>query len=275
MVSLRSFGGSPRAGAVIDGSAIQPGLFFSSDPGTGLYLSAPNTIGFAGGGVSLGTWSQTGLILATPILLDVLANGGVRIQDGGAEIVQIRESTNIGGLQATLTAAGNQLFGATVGRLQLSGGVATPVVRRSLQLTSPQNDQVTLVIGLAANPAILGLAAEDEDGSDNEININYGKGGRDGITNTEELVLGYVAATTEFVLRTSAGGTGTQRELSLQTGATKRFRANATGIGLYDVTPVARAGAIAAPTGGALIDAEARTAINSIRTALTNIGLTS
>lgn len=45
-------------------------------------------------------------------------------------------------------------------------------------------------------------------------------------------------------------------------------------IGLYGVTPVVRASAITAPTGGATIDSEARTAINSIRSVLTNIGIT-
>ena len=46
-------------------------------------------------------------------------------------------------------------------------------------------------------------------------------------------------------------------------------------VGLYGVTPVARAAAIAAPSAGATVDTEARTAINAIRTALTNIGITS
>ena len=45
-------------------------------------------------------------------------------------------------------------------------------------------------------------------------------------------------------------------------------------IGLYGVTPVVRASAISAPSGGVTQDAEARTAINSIRTALTNLGVT-
>ena len=48
-----------------------------------------------------------------------------------------------------------------------------------------------------------------------------------------------------------------------------------TTVGLYGVTPVVRAGAIAAPVSGIFVDNEARAAINSIRTALTNIGITS
>jgi hypothetical protein len=46
-------------------------------------------------------------------------------------------------------------------------------------------------------------------------------------------------------------------------------------IGFYNVTPVVQAGAITAPSGGATQDAESRTAIGQIKTALTNLGLTS
>ena len=45
-------------------------------------------------------------------------------------------------------------------------------------------------------------------------------------------------------------------------------------ISVYGVTPVIQASAISAPSGGGTQDAEARTAINSIRTALTNFGIT-
>lgn len=45
-------------------------------------------------------------------------------------------------------------------------------------------------------------------------------------------------------------------------------------LGFYGVTPVVQQSAITAPSGGATQDAEARTAINSILTALQNLGLT-
>lgn len=46
-------------------------------------------------------------------------------------------------------------------------------------------------------------------------------------------------------------------------------------IGFLGHAPVAQQSAITAPTGGATVDTEARTAINSIRTVMTNFGLTS
>lgn len=216
--------------------------------------------------------ARTLSFVGTPLLLDG-EGSGARIQDGGAEVVHIRDSTNARGLNITLTAVGNQTIASSGGRLIL--GYSSGALRRSLQLDSAQNDQLSFLTGSAANPSIYGFSTVDEDGTDNIYNIVYGKGGLATLVNTEELVMGYVAATTEFIVRSSAAGTGTQRELSLQTGTTKRIRMNSTGLGLYDVTPVARAAAIAAPTGGATIDVEARTAIDSIRTALTNIGLTS
>jgi hypothetical protein len=49
---------------VANGSAGSPSLGFSSDPDTGLYRSAANTLGFSGGGSSLATLSSTALTLA-------------------------------------------------------------------------------------------------------------------------------------------------------------------------------------------------------------------
>lgn len=44
-------------------------------------------------------------------------------------------------------------------------------------------------------------------------------------------------------------------------------------VGFYGETPVVQAGAISTPSGGATVDAEARTAITSVITALRNIGI--
>lgn len=45
-------------------------------------------------------------------------------------------------------------------------------------------------------------------------------------------------------------------------------------VGFYNTTPVVQAGAIASPAGGATVDGPARAAIDAIRVALTNIGIT-
>lgn len=57
-----------------------------------------------------------------------------------------------------------------------------------------------------------------------------------------------------------------------RTTGTKIGTATDQKIGLYGVTPVIQAGAISAPTGGTP-DTQARTAINSLITALHNIGI--
>lgn len=57
-------------------------------------------------------------------------------------------------------------------------------------------------------------------------------------------------------------------------GAVTLSKIEATTFGL-GLTPVARQSAISAPSGGVTVDAEARTAINSIRTVLTTFGFTS
>lgn len=45
-------------------------------------------------------------------------------------------------------------------------------------------------------------------------------------------------------------------------------------VSFYGVTPVVQAGAIASPAGGGTVDTQARTAIDAIRVAIRNIGIT-
>ncbi|MBI4340464.1 MAG: hypothetical protein HY680_11020 [Chloroflexi bacterium] len=58
-------------------------------------------------------------LIQAPILLDTAASAGVRIQDGGAEILAFRDSTNARGINFTLTAAGDQTIAASAGSLML------------------------------------------------------------------------------------------------------------------------------------------------------------
>lgn len=66
---------------------------------------------------------------------------------------------------------------------------------------------------------------------------------------------------------------GVNIQISSGTG-TKIGTATGQKIAFHGVTPVIQASAISAPSGGTTVDVEARTAINSIRTALTNKGIT-
>ena len=63
--------------------------------------------------------------------------------------------------------------------------------------------------------------------------------------------------------------------ISVSTGTGTRF-GTATGqkLGFFNATPVVQRSAISAPSGGATVDAESRTAINSLRQALIDLGLT-
>ena len=60
-----------------------------------------------------------------------------------------------------------------------------------------------------------------------------------------------------------------------KTTGTKIATATDQKLSFHGVTPVIQASAITAPTGGATVDTEARTAINSIRTALSGKGIIS
>lgn len=64
---------------------------------------------------------------------------------------------------------------------------------------------------------------------------------------------------------------------AISLGATTGGMIGATGdkLGFLGKTPVARQSAISSPSGGATVDSQARTAIDSIRTVLINFGLTS
>lgn len=70
-----------------------------------------------------------------------------------------------------------------------------------------------------------------------------------------------------------AFGDGTNIPLGSTTG-TKIGTSSSQKLGFYGATPIVRVSAISAPSGGGTQDNEARTAINSIRTVLTNLGLT-
>lgn len=75
-------------------------------------------------------------------------------------------------------------------------------------------------------------------------------------------------------LRCAPAGTTGSTPNTLQTGVEVIDSSGELGIGLYGVTPTTQAAHIEDPSGGATVDSEARTAINSILVALENIGIT-
>ena len=59
-----------------------------------------------------------------------------------------------------------------------------------------------------------------------------------------------------------------------KTTGTKMGTETSQKVAFYGVTPVIQASAIASPSGGATVDIESRTAIDLIRTAIKNFGIT-
>lgn len=73
-------------------------------------------------------------------------------------------------------------------------------------------------------------------------------------------------ASNEFIIDAEAGGTGTLRGIKIGS-------ATSSLLGFYGVTPVDQPATVADPAGGGTIDAEARTAINTIIDRLQELGL--
>lgn len=96
--------------------------------------------------------------------------------------------------------------------------------------------------------------------------------------NSAGTVLAYVSAAGTLTCYGLSAADVTERQMAgnwLLKAASggSRIRWNGTGLAFFGVAPVAQAAYIADPTGGATVDAEARTAITAVITALENYGL--
>ena len=79
------------------GTAAAPSYAFSTDADTGLYRSAANTLGFAVGGASVGTWASTALAVVTPISTTRGVSSGTALKVGGRANSFTASSTTISG----------------------------------------------------------------------------------------------------------------------------------------------------------------------------------
>ena len=243
-----------------------------------------------------------GVLIGTPVSPAGTANS-LLISNTTASGNILVAVNNGGNSQAVLQAVGASgsliLFNAGVGVLwtgvNLVGiGTSTP---QSLLSVAAGTGNVGGQVQIGGNTSVLGtlltyeavlsgvvnlVSLNNSGGADARINFGFGVIASNVPTLTVLTLnqLGNMLFGAAATISTAAGTSLTLNALTtgsviLQSGGTVMFTANNTGVGLYTATPVARAAAIAAPAGGATIDAESRTAINSIRDAIRLIGITS
>lgn len=208
-------------------------------------------------------------------------------------------STAVNGVRVTPGATGIGSTISAIGETDVDlilAAKGTGVVKLSNSLTLPATSTITAstALTLATPSATLTAAAEtlfDIYRSGNGANANYVGDIRFRANNTSG------ASTTNYtkIYVQQANATshhakffiGVAESGSLQTilehdgsvgltslGKANKVQVNATGTGLNGVTPVAKASAITAPTGGATVDTEARAAVALVITAIKNIGIT-
>jgi len=90
------------------------------------------------------------------ILMDTTANGGVRVCDGGSQILALQDSTGTRGINLTLTGGGNQTIAASAGNLVLTSPYIADNILLSLG-TDGDLAQVLSSAGVAANTALAGV----------------------------------------------------------------------------------------------------------------------
>lgn len=122
--------GTPVTPAVAANSLIIGNITASGD-----ILFAANRGGNSEAFLFYDTSARTLSLTGTPLLLDGEGTGA-RVQDGGAEVIQLRDSTNARGLNITLTAAGDQTIAASAGGIVLQTAILTVTMPASGDLAT-------------------------------------------------------------------------------------------------------------------------------------------
>lgn len=256
---------------IADGTVAAPGLAYASEHGTGFYYGGAGDARFAVLGVRRLTMTATTLLYAGNIQGNILI-GATDDAVAGITVTVASSHSNTGvpvnGIGAGFQCQAESLAGVDVPAAQFVG-VHTSVT------AGVEFSEARVRCGMAGVIDTCAVFTRPTGTIANAMDI------RSAIANGA-CIMRAVGSDTDIEVRIQSQGSD---PVSLSPGGTLNgvrtdLNAGAVRIAFYDgVTPVVRAGAISAPTAPGAIYAQAEAAsavaaINSIRTALLNIGIT-
>lgn len=256
---LTTLGGAPAASPTFTGvatfaagTAAAPSITFTGDTNTGIYSDTADTIRFSTGGTLRATFAGTpNLTLTAASATDVpLVAKGAAAQSGNLQEWQNSSGTVVGAVGATGTGTFASLYSLYLQHTSGSG----PYITTGSTALRIDNRTTTTNIPLI----IRGMAAQSgnlQQWQDSSATVlasvsSAGLGSFAGVTLTDA---------TDLVVGSTTG--------------TKIGTATTQKIGFYNATPVVQQTNVTNPTGGATVDAEARTAIDAILSRLETLGL--
>lgn len=237
-----------------DGTSALPGWAFGADTDTGMARSGANSVRVYAGASQVWSWGTGRVDMAASTAL-YTANGSV-----GAPAIAYVGASNYG------------LYWPSASSVAMSaGGVQAMLwqaVSPNVTITAQGAAHIPLAIQLAPSHSANAFNVTSSGGAAGDIF----KVSAAGAVTAPSCVFtsGSLGSLSFSGIAISAGGGGGQFK---DASANVRFAWNGTGVGFFNVGPVARQALIADPTGGATVDAESRTAIAAINALLKAYGL--
>jgi len=274
-----------------DGTAALPSVAFASDPNTGVYRVGADNVGVSTGGTLRLGVSTTAVTSTLPVLAPAGAEAAPSIAFSGDSNTGLYSSAD-GVVGITANGATSFLIGTTAliaqGSVQIRGNAGTSAASPAFCLSG---DTSTGMYGVG--PSNLGFSVNGTLRFDISISkatftvpvlvppstaANPGLQVGDANTGFYDSATDTIGITTSGILRATIDTTaltlvdGFNIAFNTTTG-TRIGTATSQKIGFYNATPIVQGASVADATGGATVDAEARTAINALISRIEALGL--